>query len=152
MRVPTIERRRPSHVRYWIIGIAVAVLIVLLVSLRGLAGFWTDEMWFASIGQGDTWRSLLLAKLVPAFVFTAIVFVVLLANLIIADRLAPRFRSLGPEDEVIGRYQDAVAPYAGRIRVGVAILFALLFGVNVASHWQEWILFTHRVSFGQTDP
>ncbi len=152
MRVPTIERRRPSHVRYWVIGIAVAVLIVLLISLRGLAGFWTDEMWFRSVGQQQTWRSLLLAKLVPALVFTAIVFVVLLANLIIADRLAPRFRSLGPEDEVIGRYQDAIAPYAGRIRVGVAILFALLFGVNVASHWQEWILFTHRVNFGQTDP
>jgi uncharacterized membrane protein (UPF0182 family) len=152
MRVPTIERRRPSHVRYWVIGIAVAVLIVLLISLRGLAGFWTDEMWFKSVGQEQTWRSLLLAKLVPALVFTAIVFVVLLANLIIADRLAPRFRSLGPEDEVIGRYQDAIAPYAGRIRIGVAVLFALLFGVNVASHWQEWILFTHRVNFGQTDP
>ncbi|MCU1459218.1 MAG: hypothetical protein JWL73_3310 [Actinomycetia bacterium] len=152
MRVPTIERRRPSHVRYWAIGIAIAVLIVLLISLRGLAGFWTDQMWFKSIGQDQTWRSLLLAKLVPAFVFTAIVFVVLLANLIIADRLAPRFRSLGPEDEVIGRYQDAVAPYAFRIRIGIAILFALLFGVNVASHWQQWILFTHRVDFGKTDP
>lgn len=152
MRVPTIERRRPSHVRYWVIGIAVAVLIILLVSLRGLAGFWTDQMWFKSIGQDQTWRSLLLAKLVPALVFTAIVFVVLLANLIIADRLAPGFRSLGPEDEVIGRYQDAVAPYAGRIRIGIAIFFALLFGVNVASHWQEWILFTHRVDFGKTDP
>lgn len=156
MRVPpTTERpkrpRRRFRVRGWIIAALVA-LGVLLLSLKGLAGFYTDYLWFESIGQEDTWRSLLAAKVVPALVFTIVFFVILLANLLIADRLAPKYRSMGPEDELVERYQRAVAPYTGRIRVGVALFFALIAGVGVASQWRQWVLFTNRVDFGVEDP
>jgi len=153
MRVPTIEPRRRSRfrVRGWLIAGAVAV-IVLLFSLRGLAGFYTDYLWFDSIGQGDTWRKLLSARVVPAFVFTVVFFAIMLANLLIADRLAPKYRSMGPEDELVERYQQAIAPYTGRIRIGVALFFALVAGVGVSSQWRQWVLFTNRVDFGVKDP
>ena len=42
----------------------------------------------------------------------------MLVNLIVADRIAPRYRSAaGPEDEIIERYRTYVAPYSGRLRV-----------------------------------
>ena len=41
----------------------------------------------------------------------------MLVNLIVADRIAPRYRGTGPEDEIIERYRGYVAPYAGRVRV-----------------------------------
>jgi uncharacterized protein len=152
MRVPTTERRRPRfRVRGWIIAAAV-VVVVLIFSLRGLAGFYTDYLWFDSIEQGDTWRGLLSARIIPALVFTIVFFVIMLANLLIADRLAPKYRSMGPEDELVERYQHAVAPYAGRIRVGVALFFALIAGAGVSSQWRQWILFTNRVDFGIKDP
>jgi len=73
MRVPTVEPRRRSRFRFrgWIIGIIV-VLVVLLFSLRGLAGFYTDYLWFDSLGQGSTWSSLLAARVAPALVFTIV--------------------------------------------------------------------------------
>jgi uncharacterized membrane protein (UPF0182 family) len=152
MRVPTAERRRRTfRVRGWIIA-GVVLLLVLLFSLRGLAGFYTDFLWFDSVGQGNTWRALLAAKVVPALVFTVVFFVMMLANLMIADRFAPKYRSMGPEDELVERYQQFVSPYQGRIRVGVALFFALIAGVGVASQWREWVLFTHRVDFGVKDP
>jgi uncharacterized membrane protein (UPF0182 family) len=152
MRVPTAQRRRRSfRVRGWIIA-GVIVLLILLFSLRGLAGFYTDFLWYDSVGQGDTWRALLSAKVVPALVFTVVFFVIMLANLMIADRLAPKYRSMGPEDELVERYQNFVSDYQGRIRVGVAVFFALIAGVGVASQWREWVLFTHRVDFGVKDP
>jgi uncharacterized protein len=152
MRVPTIERRRrPFRLRAWMIA-AAAVLIVLIFSLRGLAGFYTDFLWFDSVGFGDTWRQLLLAKFIPATVFTVVFFGVMLANLVIADRLAPAARTAGPEDELIERYQHVVGPYLGRIRVAVAAFFALIAGGSVAGQWQQWILFRHRVNFGIKDP
>ena len=50
----------------------------------------------------------------------------MLVNLIVADRIAPRYRSAaGPEDEIIERYRTYVAPYSGRLRVLVALFFAL---------------------------
>src|SRR6266498_833530 len=152
MRVPTAPRRRRGfRVRGWIIA-GVILLVILLLSLRGLAGFYTDFLWFDSVGQGSTWRELLSAKVVPALVFTLVFFVIMLISLLIADRLAPKYRSMGPEDELVERYQQFVSPYQGRIRVGVSLFFALIAGVGVSSQWQEWVLFTHRVDFGVKDP
>ena len=151
MRVPTTERRRRSfRIRGWIIA-GVVLLLILLFSLRGLAGFYTDFLWFDSVDQGGTWRALLSAKVVPALVFTVVFFVIMLANLLIADRLSPKYRSMGPEDELVERYQQFVSPYQGRIRVGVSLFFALIAGVGVASQWQQWVLFTNRVDFGVKD-
>ncbi len=154
MRVQPAERRR-FRIRGWIIAVVVVVLLVLLFSLRGLAGFYTDYLWFDSLGQGDTWGSLLAAKVVPALVFTVVFFAILFANLVIADRLAPRLRPMGaptPEDELVSRYQQATARYRGRIRVGIALFFALIAGIGVSSQWRQWILFTNSVDFGIKDP
>ena len=52
--------------------------------------------------------------------FTVVFFVIMFVNLVIADRLAPKYRSMGPEDELIARYQQvdrAATPV--RIRIGV---------------------------------
>lgn len=153
MRVPTVEPRRRSRFRFrgWIIGIVV-VLVVLLFSLRGLAGFYTDYLWFDSLGQGTTWSSLLAARVAPALVFTVVFFVIMFVNLVIADRLAPKYRAMGPEDELIARYQQVAGPYAMRIRIGVSLFFALIAGIGVSSQWQQWILFTHYQSFHKVDP
>jgi uncharacterized membrane protein (UPF0182 family) len=152
MRVPTAQRRRRGfRVRGWIIA-GVILLVIILFSLRGLAGFYTDFLWFDSVDQGSTWRELLSARVVPALVFTVVFFAIMLTSLLIADRLAPKYRSMGPEDELVERYQQFVSPYQGRIRVGVALFFALIAGVGVSSQWQEWVLFTHRVDFGVKDP
>jgi uncharacterized protein len=151
MRVPTAEPRRRFRLRGWIIG-AVGILVVLLFSLRGLAGFYTDYLWFDSLGQGSTWSSLLAARVAPALVFTVVFFVIMFVNLVIADRLAPKYRSMGPEDELIARYQQVAAPYTMRIRIGVSLFFALIAGIGVSSQWKQWVLFTHYVSFHKTDP
>lgn len=152
MRVPQYERRR-FRVRGWMVALVV-VLLVLLFSLRGLAGFYTDYLWFDSVGQGGTWGRLLSAKVVPALVFTVTFFVIMLANLVIADRLAPRLRlgPMTPEDEMVSRYLQATERYSGRIRAGVSALFALIAGIGVSARWQEWVLFTNRVDFGIQDP
>ncbi len=153
MRVPPI--RRPSsgrfRVRAWMV-VLVVVLLGLFLSARGLAGFYTDYLWFDSVGFGPTWRGLLWARFAPAAVFSVLFFVLMLLSLSIADRLAPRTRALGPEDEMLARYQQSVGPYAGRIRIVIAAVFALLAGGSVAGEWQRWILFTHAQSFGIKDP
>src|SRR3954462_329912 len=114
MQVTPLEgRRRSFGLRGWLI-VAAVVVVVLLLSLRGLARFYTDYLWFKDVGFAHTWRSLLSAKAVPRLVFAAIFFVLMLVNLIVADRVAPLYRASGPEDEIIERYRSYVAPYAGR--------------------------------------
>jgi uncharacterized membrane protein (UPF0182 family) len=153
MRVPSsVEgRSRSFGLRGWLIGAAV-VLVVLLLSLRGLARFYTDYLWFDDLQFSDTWRGLLSAKAVPALIFSSVFFVLMLVNLIVADRIAPRYRGTGPEDEIIERYRGYVAPYAGRVRVVVALFFAIVMGAGVSAQWQNWILFRNSTSFGIKDP
>ena len=131
--------------------VAAAVVIVLLMSLRGIAGFYTDYLWFDEVGQTEVWRGVLGAKALLAAVFTALFFVGMWASLAIADRIAPKFRPIGPEDELVQRYREAVGPHATAVRTGLAALFALIFGLGVSAQWQNWILFRNSVSFGVED-
>jgi uncharacterized membrane protein (UPF0182 family) len=153
MRVPptTEPRRRALGLRAWLIG-AVVLIIILLASLRGLAGFYTNYLWFQEVGFSATWRGLIAAKVVPTLVFTAFFFVLMLVNLVIADRLAPRTRAMGPEDEMVERYRSYVAPYSGRVRIAISAFFAFVVGSGVSGQWSEWILFRNHVSFHQRDP
>src|SRR3954453_10773579 len=153
MRVPPVERRRRGgfRIRGWMIAVVV-VVVVLFLSARGLAGFYTDYLFIDSVGFGTTWRGLLWARFAPTAVFTVLFFVLMLVSLTVADRLAPRTRTMGPEDELLARYQQTVGQYSGRIRIAVAAFFALVTGGSGASQWQEWILFTNAKSFGVKDP
>ena len=152
MRVVPVEgRRRQFGLRGWLIVVAI-VLVIVLLSLRGLARFYTDYLWFKDVGFAHTWRALLSAKIVPALIFSAVFFVIMVVNLVVADRVAPRYRGTGPEDEIIERYRGYVAPYSGRVRIGVAFFFSLIMGSGVSAQWQNWILFSNSTSFGVKDP
>src|SRR5579863_5832951 len=101
-------RRLPgSSRRARIIALIVVVgLIVLLASLSGLARFWTDYLWFQSVGFTSVFRGVLLTKVVLAVVFIAIFFGLLWVNLLIADRVAPNEPAPGVADELVVRYRE----------------------------------------------
>ena len=143
--------RRANRGRVTLITVAVALFFA-LTSMRGLASFYTTFLWFKELGFGDVWRGVLGTKIALVAVFTVGFFVLLWLNLFVADRLAPRFRAMGPQDELVQRYHDAVAGHAGKVRILVAALFALLVGGNTAGQWNHWLLFRNSVDFGTKDP
>jgi uncharacterized membrane protein (UPF0182 family) len=156
VRVPsdlTAERppRGQHRGRWWIVGIVI-VLIVLLISLRSLAGLYTDGLWFSSVGYHDVFSTLLVTKLGLFGVFGAIFFAVLWINLVVCDRIAGHDIVLAQEDELVKRYQQHVRPYAGRIYVALAFVLALIGASGTVGQWNNWILFRHGGSFGVTDP
>src|SRR3954464_2682018 len=128
------------------------LLIILLFSARGLAVLYTDKLWFDDLGFGSTWTTLLWAKIEPALLFSAVMFAVMLVNLVVADKLGPKYRSTGAEDEIIDRYRTFIAPYEGRMRVGIALLFGVLVGVGASAQWKVWLLYQNRVTWGIKDP
>ncbi|MDP8974947.1 MAG: UPF0182 family protein [Actinomycetota bacterium] len=152
MRVPAdVRRRRRPRNRAGLIAIG-TILFFVLTSVRGIAGFYTDYLWFGELGLTSVWRGLIGAKVFLALTFSALFFVVLLVNLVIADRLAPRFRPVSAEDQVVQRYRQMVGGHAAKLRVAVALMFALLAGGGVSAQWNNWILFRNGVSFGVKDP
>ncbi|HEX5947024.1 MAG TPA: UPF0182 family protein [Acidimicrobiales bacterium] len=156
MRAPDDLPRRPrrsersNRGRITLI-VGLVVIFVLLTSLRGMARFYTDYLWYDSLDQTGVWRGVLGAKIVLALLFIAIFFLLAWGNLLIADRLAPPYRLSGPEDELLERYHDLVSERTGWVRSIVAGVLALIAGTGVSAEWRSWILFTNGGDFGVTD-
>ena len=157
MRAPSDMPRRaprtaaPGRGRTWLV-IGGVVLFFLITSLRGIAGFYTDFLWFDSLGRAEVWRGVLGAKVALALIFTGAFFVLMWLNLVIADRLAPPFRPASPEEEFIDRYHEIIGGRTALVRGGVSAMLALIAGGGVSSEWNSWILFTHGGDFGVKDP
>ncbi len=145
---PRLKRRVAPRA---ILAIVVVAVLLIAMSGRALAVFYTDKLWFADLGFSKVFTTLIWARVAPAVIFSAVMFVLLLINLVIADRIAPQFRSAGAEDEVIERYAGYVSPYMGRVRVGVALLFGIIVGAGASSQWRQWILYQNRVTWGIKD-
>ena len=144
---PTGHHRR----RWWILA-AVVVLIVILASLKSLATLYTDSLWFSSVHFHQVWSKLLAVKVGLFASFGAVFFVALWVNLLICDRLGASSDAFDPEDELVRRYHQAVRPYAGRVHAAVALVLALIAASGTVGEWNNWLLFTHGVSFGVKDP
>jgi uncharacterized membrane protein (UPF0182 family) len=149
-----MPRRFPrASRRTRIIVLAAIVLLILgLTSLSGLARFWTDYLWFQSVGFTSVFRGVLLTKLLLAVIFVAIFFGLMYANLIIADRVAPTDAPPGPPDELVNRYRELVSPHSRAVRIVTSVVFALLAGIGANREWNNWDLLRYHVSFGVTDP
>ena len=152
MRLPTDmpQRRRFSRGRIALI-VVVAVVFALFMSLRGLAGFWTDWMWFDSLGLGSVFTGILGAKIALGAIFTAAFFVMVIINLVIADRIAPKVRETGPEDDLLDRYHATIGRRTKTVRVVVSLMLALVAGLGMSGEWKQWILFRNGGSFGVKD-
>ncbi len=141
----------PSNRGRTILVVAAIALFVLITSLRGIAGFYTDFLWFESLGYDGVWSGVLGAKIVLAVIFVALFFAICWANLYIADRLAPRFPPPGPEQEVLDRFRDAIGHRTGLFRIGVSALLALVAGVGMSQEWRSWLLFVNGGTWGSED-
>ncbi len=154
MATPIDARRRGRFGgRGRTIGLVVVIaLVVLAMSLKGIAGFYTDFLWFRSLGLTSVWRNVLGARIVLALIFISFFFVLCWVNLFVADRIAPNRRPAGPEEDLLEAWHLFVDRRARIVRVAVAGVLALIAGAGVSSQWNEWLLFTHAVDFGEVDP
>ena len=137
--------------RVWIIGVLIAI-VLLLGSLRSLAGLWTDQMWFSSVGKSSVFGTLLGVKAGLVALFTSIFFVGLFVNLLVAGRIGRTAVFEDPEDEMVRRFQMAVRPYAKRIYALIALVIGGIAGIATIGEWQNWLLFSHSQHFGTSDP
>lgn len=153
MKVPADIPKRPRRAtRGRVLIVAVIVLFVLVISARGIADFYTDYLWFQELKFTSVFRGVLVTQVLLAVFFCALFFGLMLVNLIIADRIAPRFRPTGPEDELVQRYREAVGVHAGKVRIVVSVVFALLAGYGTRAQWNNWLLFRNGGSFHIKDP
>lgn len=137
--------------RGWLFALG-ALVVILIFSARAIARFYTDFLWFQSLDSTQVWRTILFTKFGLGLAFSLIFFVLLNANLLITERLAPVWGPLTAEDELLARYRELVGSRQRTVRVLISVLFALVAGLGASGQWNNWLLFRHGGSFGQVDP
>lgn len=148
---PRPKRKRRTTTRFWVI-LAAALVVIVLLSLHSLATLYTDYLWFGSVHLSEVWRRLAAVKLGLFIGFGAVFFVGMWASLAVVDRLAPVRLALGPEDELVRRYQQAVAPRSVLVRTIASLVIAAIAASGTVGQWKHWLLFRDAVSFPTRDP
>lgn len=130
---------------------AAVVIVIVLMSLRGAASFYTDYLWFDELGFGSVFSRILRLKFVLAAVFTLTFLAFAWLNFWIVGKVAPKML-FGPQDEAIVRFRAAMAKAGGRLRFAIALVLALFSGIPAYAQWNNWVLFRNGVDFGIKDP
>jgi uncharacterized membrane protein (UPF0182 family) len=146
-RIPVDEGRRWPYV---VVGGVVAAAVV----LTALSGFFVEILWFREVRLSQVFWKVLGARGLLAIVFGGLFFLGLYANLLIVQRLRPRFRPMTLEQEIFERYRMAAEPYLRWLLPAFSALVAFFVGLAVTGRWETFLLWRHSsgVSFGFRDP
>ena len=143
------QRRFSDKGRVALIAVAVVVVGVLLFG-RFFAGFFTDYLWFDSVGRAGVFSTMLRSKLLLFFMFGGTFVALAILNLVIADRLSPSAFSANTHP-VVERFHEFFGHRLRSLRIGVATVTGLLFAAPAVGHWQDWLMFRNSQLFGIAD-
>ena len=145
------DQRDTSRLRL-LLAVAAGAAFALFLSANGIASVYTDWLWFDNLGIGSVWATHVGVQILLAVLFGLLFFAIFWGNLVLADRLKPDVRPISAEEELVERYHEVVGAQAGRVRLGLALLFSLIAGGNTSAQWRTWLLFRNSQDFGVADP
>src|SRR5688572_9316875 len=112
--------------------ITAIVLLVGFVGLTAFATFWTERLWFDSLGFQSVFTTLLWTRVGLFLVFGAVMSLAVGANMLVAYRTRPLFRPATPEQTGLDRYRDVVLPVRTWLMAGVSVLIGIFAGASAS--------------------
>ena len=135
----------------WTTGRGFSVLVgalALFILINVLKGFYTEWLWFSSLGYDAVYTTILKTRIL-LFFSAAIIFAILfLGSLVLATRLAPKTESHFWPWAIVRQLQSILKV---NVILGTALL-SLIFGVVAQGNWLVVLRFFNRQPFGIADP
>lgn len=144
--MPTLSKR--SKV---LIGVAVAILVILLVGPR-FVGLYTDLLWFDDLGYRSVFSTIIWTRVVLFLVTALVAGGIVFAGLALAYRSRPVFVPTSGPGDPIARYRAVVMSRIRWFAILPSALVGLLAGLVAQGSWATVQVFLHSESFGVKDP
>jgi len=128
------------------------VLVGIGIVLSIVAQFWTEVLWFDSVGFRSVFMTELGAKLLLGIVGGLLTAAIVGSSLVIAYRTRPIYAPTTPDQDALERYREAIEPLRRVGTIGVPLVVGFLSGLGASSQWETLLLWRNGVPFGKTDP
>ncbi len=145
LEFPRRQRRLPRLRAVWWI-IALLVLIILLTLSSTLVNFYTDLLWFQSLGYASVYWTTIWARF-GSFVAGFLATIVILGGNVWLARFLTRREPL-----YLGQQRPLEHGVVNLVLAGIVGFFALSFGGAAGAQWEELLRFIHQKPFGVADP
>lgn len=132
--------------------LTLVALAVIVVGFSLFASFWTEKLWFDSLGRSDVFSKLLVTKALLFVGFGLVMALIVGGNLWIAYRIRPLFRANSAEQANLERYREVITPIRTLVLIGASAVFGAFAGVSAIGQWRTFMLWQNRQSFGSKDP
>ncbi len=129
-----------------------AAVVLLVLGFVAFSGFWTDRLWYDSLGYGSVFRTALSTRMRLFAGFGTVTAAAVGVNAWLAHRLRPRGLPAPTRDEGLDRYRTGIAPFRGWLLLVVCVLVGLIAGASAAGQWRLWLAYANAVPFGTRDP
>ncbi|WP_407922128.1 UPF0182 family membrane protein [Carbonactinospora thermoautotrophica] len=130
----------------------IVILLVLAFGFSLFADFWTDLLWFRSVGYASVFTAQLGTKIGLFLAFGLLMALIVGANMLIAYRLRPGFRGMTLEQQSLDRYRMALEPYRRLVLLLIAGGIGVLAGISAAGQWRTWLAWRNGARFDTRDP
>ena len=131
--------------------ISLLVVGALVIGFWIFAGFYTDLLWFRSVGFSSVYTTELKTRILLFAFFGVLMGAGVSTSCWIAYRTRPAFRGLSPEQQGLDRYRVAIDPYRRPITLAASTLLGLIAGGSAASEWRKWLAFRNSQPFFSKD-
>ncbi len=145
------EKPTPPAKRGWTTSSVFLILagaLALFILINIVKGWYSEWLWFSSLGYGSVYTTILKTK-VLVFFSAAIIFCILfLGNLVLATHLVPKTEARFWPWTIVRRLERIVRL---NVILGTAML-SLIFALVAQGNWLTVLQFFNGQSFGITDP
>ena len=132
--------------------ITAVVLVVGFLGLTGFSAFWTERLWYQSVGFQSVFSTMLWTRLGLFFLFGTLMTLGVAASMYLAYRFRPIFRPASPEQTSLDRYRDSVTPIRVWLLLATSLLMGAFAGTSAAGEWRSFVLWRNSVPFDRSDP
>ncbi|WP_131097172.1 UPF0182 family membrane protein [Streptomonospora litoralis] len=131
--------------------VAVAVVVV-ITALVTAANYWTDYLWFDSVGYTSVFFTELRTRALMFVAGGLVMAAVVGSSMYFAYRSRPLAPPMSPEQQGLARYRMSIDPRRKLFFWVIVAGLGLLTGASAAGEWGTYLQFANGASFGVNDP